>query len=121
MNLREWAVIQGVSYSTVLRWHKGGVLLVPTCQVGRLVVIGDGAVPGMSGATVVFAGVSSAGQRRGLDRAVCRVATWARGQRDVTEFLTGLCARLYGRRAAADRVARMVGCATVAHCPDGAW
>jgi hypothetical protein len=42
MNLKEWVVIQGVSYSTVLRWHKGGVLPVPTYQVGRLVVIGDG-------------------------------------------------------------------------------
>jgi predicted site-specific integrase-resolvase len=40
--------------------------------------------------------------------------------RDVTEILTSLCARLYGRRAAADRAARMVECATVPHCPDGA-
>jgi len=34
------AVTQGVSYSTVLRWHEDGVLPVPTYQVGRLVVIG---------------------------------------------------------------------------------
>jgi predicted site-specific integrase-resolvase len=32
--------------------------------------------------------------------------------RDVTEILTSLCARLYGRRAAADRAARAVEAAT---------
>ena len=31
---------------------------------------------------------------------------------DVTEILTSLCARLYGRRAAADRAARAVAAAT---------
>jgi putative resolvase len=30
--------------------------------------------------------------------------------RDVTEILTSLCARLYGRRAAANRAARAVAC-----------
>ena len=193
MNLREWAVTQGVSYSTVLRWHKDGVLPVPTYQVGRLVVIGDGAVPRTSGTTVVYARVSCADQRPDLDRQVCRVTTWATGRhlrvgrvvtevgsalngrrrtflallkdpsvtaivvehrdrfarfgaecvqacleatgrrllvvdpaevdddlvRDVTEILTSLCARLYGRRAAANRAARMVECATVPDCSDG--
>ncbi|MET7401268.1 IS607 family transposase [Dactylosporangium sp. NPDC005572] len=33
--------------------------------------------------------------------------------RDVTEILTGLCARLYGRRAAANRASRAVATATV--------
>ena len=32
--------------------------------------------------------------------------------RDVTEILTSLCARLYGRRAAANRAARAIECAT---------
>jgi len=32
--------------------------------------------------------------------------------RDVREILTSLCARLYGRRAAADRAARAVAAAT---------
>jgi putative resolvase len=33
-------------------------------------------------------------------------------RRDVTEILTGLCARLYGRRAAANRAGRAVAAAT---------
>jgi predicted site-specific integrase-resolvase len=32
--------------------------------------------------------------------------------RDVSEILTSLCARLYGKRAAANRAARAVACAT---------
>jgi predicted site-specific integrase-resolvase len=34
--------------------------------------------------------------------------------RDVTEMLTGLCARLYGRRVAASRAGRAVAAATAA-------
>ena len=37
--------------------------------------------------------------------------------RDVTEILTSLCARLYGRRAAADRAARAVAAATAGDPP----
>jgi predicted site-specific integrase-resolvase len=37
--------------------------------------------------------------------------------RDVTEILTSLCARLYGRRAAADRAGRAVAAATAAEDP----
>jgi predicted site-specific integrase-resolvase len=37
--------------------------------------------------------------------------------RDVTEILTSLCARLYGRRAAADRAARAVAAATAGDEP----
>ena len=33
--------------------------------------------------------------------------------RDVTEILTSLCARLYGKRAAADQVARALACMDV--------
>ena len=37
--------------------------------------------------------------------------------RDVTEILTSLCARLYGRRAAADRAARAVSAITAGDPP----
>jgi putative resolvase len=138
------------------------------------------------GQVVVYARVSSAGQRADLDRQVARVTTWVTGQNlvvsrvvtevgstlnghckkflgllrdpdvstivvehrdrfarfgaeyvqaalsaqgrrllvvdpgevdddlvaDVTQMLTSLCARLYGRRAAADRASRAVAAAT---------
>ncbi|MFE9690933.1 IS607 family transposase [Micromonospora sp. NPDC005806] len=187
MNLKEWAVSQGVSYATARRWFAAGKLPVPAYQSGRLIVVGEPA-PSAPGRQVVavYACVSSADQRADLDRQVARVTVWATGQdlrvgrvvtevgsafdgrrkkflalladkavstivvehrdrfarfgaeyveaalsaqgrrllvvdpaevdddlvRDVTEVLTSLCARLYGRRAAADRVRRAVDAAT---------
>ncbi|WP_375735692.1 IS607 family transposase [Polymorphospora lycopeni] len=161
---------------------------VPAYRLGRLIMVGEplaGAAVG-AGQTVVYARVSSAGQKADLDRQVARVVVWATGQRlavdrvvtevgsvldgqrkeflallrdprvttvvvehrdrfarfgaeyveaalaaqgrrllvvdpagvdddlvgDVTEILTSLCARLYGRRAAADRARRAVEVAT---------
>lgn len=183
MDLKEWAIGQGVSYSTARRWYREGTLPVPAYRVSRQIVIGSPIpVTAPRGSTVVYARVSSADQRPDLDRQVARVAEWATGQklsvdrvvtevgsaldgkrrkfltllrdqsvstivvehrdrfarfgaeyveaalaangrrllvvdpaevdddlvRDVTEILTSLCARLYGRRAAANRAARAV-------------
>jgi predicted site-specific integrase-resolvase len=181
MNLKEWAAREGVGYSTARRWFDEGRLPVPARRVGGLILVGD-ATPAPSGATVVYARVSSADQKPDLDRQVARVTAWATAQnlpvdrvvtevgsalnghrrkflallrdpsaaviavehrdrfarfgaeyveaalaaqgrrlmvadpsevdddlvRDVTEILTSLCARLYGRRAAANRAARAV-------------
>ena len=192
MNLKEWAARQGVSYATARAWYRTGKLPVPARKVGGLVLVGDPAAPAASpGRTVVYACVSSAGQRPDLDRQVARVTGWATGQhlpvdrvvtevgsalnghrreflallgdqgvstivvehrdrfarfgaeyveaalaasgrrllvvdpagvdedlvRDVTEILTSLCARLYGRRAAADRAARAVAAITAGDPP----
>jgi len=182
VNLKEWAASQGVSYATARRWHESGKLPVPACQAGRLIVIGEPSPPAAAGVAAVYACVSSADQKPGLDRRVARVTAWAAGQgvaidrvvtevgcalnghrrkflallrdpsvsviavehrdgfarfgagyvgaalaaqgrrllvagpsqadddlvRDVTGILTSLCARLYGRRAAANRAARAV-------------
>ena len=186
MNLKGWAASQGISYATARRWYFAGKLPVPAYQAGRLIVIGEPAPSAPTGATAVYARVSSADQRPDLDRQVARVTAWATGQhlgvdrvvteigsalngkrrkflallrdpavttilvehrdrfarfgaeyveaalaasgrrllvvdpaevdddlvRDVTEILTWLCARLYGRRAAADRAARAVAVVT---------
>lgn len=188
MNLKEWAAATGVSYATARRRYEAGTLPVPTYRLGRLIMVGEpltGAAPD-AGQTVVYARVSSAGQKADLDRQVARVTVWATGQhlavsrvvtevgstlnghrkkflallrdphvstivvehrdrfarfgaeyveaalsaqdrrllvvdpaevdddlvRDVTEILTSLCARLYGRRAAANRARRAVEAAT---------
>ncbi len=182
MNLKEWAVSQGISYATARRWHESGKLPVPAYQAGRLIVIGEPSPAAVPGVTVVYARVSSADQKPDLDRQVARVTAWTASQglpvgkvvtevgpalngkrrkflallrdpsvsviavehrdrfarfgaeyveaalaaqgrrllvadpsevdddlvRDVTEILTSLCARLYGRRAAANRAARAV-------------
>lgn len=186
MNLKEWASAQGVSYATALRWYRSGKLPVPAYQVGRLIVIGSPSPVARSGATVVYARVSSADQCPDLDRQVARVTEWATRQqlsvdrvvtevgsamnghrrkflallrdpqvgtivvehrdrfarfgaeyveaaltasgrrllvvdpaevdddlvRDMTEILTSLCARRYGKRAAANRARKAITAAT---------
>ncbi len=180
MNLKQWADLQGVSYTTARRWFAAGTLPVPARRAGGLILVGEPAVPAAAGITAVYARVSSADQKTDLDGQVARVTAWATGQgvtvgrvvtetgsalngkrrefltllrdpsvttivvehrdrfarfgaeyveaalaasgrrllvadpaevdddlvRDVTEILTSLCARLYGRRAAANRAAR---------------
>jgi predicted site-specific integrase-resolvase len=182
VNLKEWAVANGVHPVTAYRWFKEGKLPVPATRVGGLILIDQPAGTTSTGVTVVYARVSSADQRQDLERQVARVATWATGRNlsvdrvvtevgsalnrrrrkllallrdpevttivvehrdrfarfgaeyveavlsasgrrllvvdpaevdddlagDVTEILTSLCARLYGRRAAANRAARAV-------------
>ncbi len=81
MNLKEWAVSQGVSYATARSWYRAGKLPVPARKVGGLVLVGDPAAPAAAaGQTVVYARVSSAGQRPDLDRQVARVTEWATGR-----------------------------------------
>src|ERR1035437_10265507 len=182
VNLKEWAVANGVHPVTAYRWFREGKLPVPATRVGGLILIDKPTATPPTGVTVVYACVSSADQRQDLERQVARVAPWATGRnlpvdrvvtevgsalngrrrkllallrdpdvttvvvehrdrfarfgaeyveavlsasgrrllvvdpaevdddlvRDVREILTSLCARLYGRRAAANRAARGV-------------
>jgi predicted site-specific integrase-resolvase len=182
VNLRQWAIANGVHPVTAYRWFREGKLPVPATRVGGLILIDQPTATPPTGVSVVYARVSSPDQRQDLERQVARVTTWATGRnlpvdrvvtevgpelngrrgkllallgdpdvttivvehrdrfarfgaeyveavlsasgrrllvvdpgevdddlvRDVTEILTSLCARLYGRRAAASRAARGV-------------
>ena len=184
VNLREWALSQGVHPQTAYKWFREGKLPVPARKMGKLILVGDLADrPAQHrGRTVVYARVSSAEQKPDLDRQVARVISWgtehgyeigqvvtevgsalngkrrkflalledssatvvlvehrdrfarfgaeyvsaalgAAGRqlvvvddaevdddlvRDMTEILTSMCARLYGKRAAANRARRAV-------------
>jgi len=184
VNLREWALSQGIHPRTAYRWHRQGKLPVPAQKMGKLILVGDLEAPARQerGRTAIYARVSSADQRVDLDHQVARVAAWAtehgycvdqvvsevgsalnghrrrflallrertvttilvehrdrfcrfgaeyveaaleaQGRRlvvvdpsevdddlvrDATELLTSLCARLYGRRSAANRAKRAI-------------
>jgi predicted site-specific integrase-resolvase len=187
VNLREWALEQGVHPQTAYKWFRQGKLPVPATKMGKLILVGDLSSSSRKGqgSTVIYARVSSADQRSDLDRQVARVLGWAtehgysvnrvvsevgsalnghrrkflsllrdkevdtilvehrdrfcrfgaeyveaaleaQGRRlvvvdpsevdddllrDATELLTSLCARLYGRRLAANRAKRAVAVA----------
>jgi len=184
VNLREWALSEGVHPQTAYKWFREGKLPVPARKMGKLILVGDLAdrPAQRRGRTVVYARVSSADQKPDLDRQVARVISWgtehgyeigqvvtevgsalngkrrkflalledssatvvlvehrdrfarfgaeyvsaalgAAGRqlvvvddaevdddlvRDMTEILTSMCARLYGKRAAANRARRAV-------------
>ncbi|OHV28194.1 resolvase [Parafrankia soli] len=186
MNLKEWAAVNGVGYSTARQWFLDGKLPVPARRVGGLILVDQSARPVPSETVAVYACVSSADQNPDLDRQVARIVTWTASQnlavgkvvtevgsalgghrrkflallgdpdvttivvehrdrfarfgaeyvqaaleasgrrllvvdpaevdddlvRDITEILTSMCARLYGRRAAANWAARAVAAAT---------
>lgn len=101
MNLKEWAIANGVHPVTAYRWFREGKLPVPATRIGGLILIDQpasiapaGASIAPAGATVVYARVSSADQTRDLDRQVARVTTWSTG-----------------RNLPVDRVVTEVGCA----------
>jgi predicted site-specific integrase-resolvase len=79
VNLRQWAVANGVHPVTAYRWFREGRLPVPATCVGGLILIDQLAAAVPAGLTVVYARVSSADQRQDLDRQVARVTTWATG------------------------------------------
>ena len=101
MNLTERAHSQEIHPQTAYRWLPTGKLPVPAKRVGGLIMVGDlfpyAARP--TGKTVVYARVSSADQRRDLDRQVAGVATWATSNGySVDQVVTEVGSALNGKR-----------------------
>jgi predicted site-specific integrase-resolvase len=66
VNLRKWAIANGVHPVTAYRWWREGKLPVPATCVGGLILIDQPATGTHTGVSVVYAGVSSADQRQDL-------------------------------------------------------
>jgi predicted site-specific integrase-resolvase len=79
MNLREWALSQGIHPQTAYRWYKTGKMPVPAHRVAnKLILVGDlESSLEKQGSTVIYARVSSSEQKSDLDRQVARVLGWA--------------------------------------------
>ncbi len=96
MNLREWALSQGIHPQTAYKWYRAGNLPVPARKVGQLILVGDleSQMP-TSNSAVIYARVSSSDQKGYLDRQVARVLAWATEHgysldRVVTEVVSAL-------------------------------
>jgi predicted site-specific integrase-resolvase len=99
VNLKEWAVANGVHPVTAYRWFREGKLPVPATRVGGLILIDQPTATPPTGVTVVYARVSSADQRQDLERQVARVTTWATGRNlPVDRVVTEVGSALNGRR-----------------------
>ena len=105
MRLSEWAKREGVSYITAWRWWNEGKLPVPAHKVGKLILV-DVPEPGQ-GRTVVYARVSSAGQKPDLDGQIARVVAWCGNQSlPVDGTVTEIGSALDGRR---EKFLRLLG------------
>jgi putative resolvase len=104
MHLSDWAQQEGVSKCTACRWYHAGTLPVPARRAGRLILVGPAAVSA-PGRTVVYARVSSAGQRPDLDRQVARLTSWVTGSgRAAGEVVTEIGSAMNGRRRKLGRI-----------------
>jgi putative resolvase len=80
MNLKEWAVANGVHPHTAYRWFREGTLPVPAERVGSrtiLVHVEANSLPPAAGGAGLYARVSSRGQEADLERQTARLAQWA--------------------------------------------
>ncbi|WP_369229070.1 IS607 family transposase [Streptomyces sp. R21] len=112
MNLKEWAIANGVHPHTAYRWFREGTLPVPAERVGPrtiLVNIEANSSPSViAGGVGLYARVSSHDQKADLERQVARLAGWAvkHGQpvaRIESEVASGMNgARTKARRLLAD-------------------
>ena len=80
MNLKEWAVANGVHPHTAYRWFREGTLPVPAERVGPrtiLVNIEANSSPSVTGGVGLYARVSSHDQKDDLERQAVRLSQWA--------------------------------------------
>ncbi|EQD73222.1 Resolvase domain protein, partial [mine drainage metagenome] len=113
MKISDWPRQQHIHPRTAQRWFEGGNLPVPACRLPSGTILVEETSP-QAGKVALYARVSSHDQRPDLERQLGRPVEWAAGHDlavDMTEVLTSLGARLYGRRSARTRAHRALRCA----------
>lgn len=108
MNLKEWAVANGVHPHTAYRWFREGTLPVPAERVGPrtiLVNIEANSSPSVTGGVGLYARVSSHDQKPDLERQVARLAQWAAaGGHRVVRIESEIASGMNGGRTRAKRL-----------------
>jgi putative resolvase len=108
VNLKEWAVANGVHPHTAYRWFREGTLPVPAERVQRTILVNieaNSSVPSVRGGVGLYARVSSPDQKSDLERQVSRLAEWAaRGGHRVVRIESEVGSGMNGGRAKAKRL-----------------
>ncbi|MET7784108.1 IS607 family transposase [Streptomyces sp. NPDC005388] len=108
MNLKEWAMANGVHPHTAYRWFREGTLPVPAERVGPrtiLVNIEANSSPSVTGGEGLYARVSSHDQKSDLERQVSRLAQRAAaGGHRVVRIESEIASGMNGGRAKAKRL-----------------
>ncbi len=79
VNLKEWALAQGVHPVTAYRWFREGKLPAPARRAGRLILVDLDLKPAEVGVVAAYCRVWSADQKGDLERQVGRVVVGATG------------------------------------------
>lgn len=98
MKLSTWAKKNGISYWTAWRWFRDGQLPVNATQVptGTIIVHEPNE---QHGKTVIYARVSSSGQKKDIERQVARIVLWLSKEKiTVDETITEIGSGLNGKR-----------------------
>jgi putative resolvase len=95
MKLSQYAKKAGISYKTAWRWYKAGTLDAYQTPTGMVVVRDPQMERIGTGRIALYARVSSADQKRGLERQVQRLRDYAAARgyqvaKEVTEIASGL-------------------------------
>ncbi|MFD0507661.1 IS607 family transposase [Streptomyces chiangmaiensis] len=121
MNLKEWAMANGVHPHTAYRWFREGTLPVPAQRVGPrtiLVNIEANTAPDAVGGLGLYARVSSHDQTADLERQVARLTRWAATtRRPVVRVESEIASGMNGARSKARRLLAdpQVTCVVVEH------
>jgi putative resolvase len=108
VNLKEWAIANGVHPHTAYRWFREGTLPVPAERVGPrtiLVNIEANSSPSVTGGVGLYARVSSHDQKSDLERQVARLSEWAaRAGHRVVRIESEIASGMNGGRVKAGRL-----------------
>lgn len=95
MKLSQYAKQTGVSYKTAWRWYKAGTLDAYKTETGTVIVRDASDLKPVTGRIVLYARVSSIGQKDDLERQLARLKDYAAAHgyqvaKEVTEIASGL-------------------------------
>ncbi len=95
MKLSQYAKQTGISYKTAWRWYKAGTLDAYKTATGTVIVRDASDPKPVTGRIVLYARVSSIGQKEDLDRQMIRLKDYAAAKgyqvaKEVTEIASGL-------------------------------
>ena len=102
MNLRDWAISQGIHPNTAYKWFREGDMPVPARRVGKRTILVDEPAPSVvkTNNTALYARVSSSDQKADLDSQVARLATYAaNNDLKVSTVVTEVGSGMNGKRA----------------------
>ncbi|WP_240653755.1 recombinase family protein [Streptomyces sp. AcE210] len=107
MNLKEWAVANGVHPHTAYRWFPGGTLPVPAQRVGPRTILVNfeaNSSPSVTGGLGLYARVFSRDQKADMERQLARLVTWAATADRVVRVESEIGSGMNGGRSKARRV-----------------